>query len=66
MFVVLLQLTKVGGGAFGNKADWIISAIQSALYKFKDEPLDVELIHFPEYEETYSKLKVNPADEKKE
>lgn len=43
-----LQLTKVGGGVFGNDQAWIASAIQSALNKFEAEPLDVELIHYNE------------------
>mmetsp|Transcript_124598 Transcript_124598/g.398974 ORF Transcript_124598/g.398974 Transcript_124598/m.398974 type:complete len:498 (+) Transcript_124598:107-1600(+) len=38
-------LTLLGGGAFGNRQKWIMEAIEAALVKFRDEPLDVVLLH---------------------
>jgi hypothetical protein len=39
-------LTQVGGGAFGNRSLWILRAIENALKKFEDAPLDVYLVHY--------------------
>jgi diketogulonate reductase-like aldo/keto reductase len=39
------QLTKVGGGAFGNDAQLIVHAIRKSLHKFETHPLDVYLLH---------------------
>lgn len=39
-------LTSVGGGVFGNRSDWIASAIGRALQKCADLPLDVRLGHY--------------------
>lgn len=44
-FVLFLQLTKVGGGAFGNEPQWIVNAINKALHTFASHPLDVYLLH---------------------
>ena len=41
-----LYLTLVGGGAFGNRKDWIIDAISMAISKFKLTPLDVKIVSF--------------------
>jgi len=43
---VRVYLTCLGGGAFGNRPAWIRGAIQSALRKHRDAPLDVFLVHF--------------------
>ncbi len=43
---VQVFLTSVGGGVFGNRPCWIESAIQSALQKHEDQPLDVYLIKY--------------------
>lgn len=43
--VVFTQLTKVGGGVFGNSPQWIVNAINKALCKFASHPLDVYLLH---------------------
>lgn len=43
---VTVYLTMVGGGAFGNRKDWIVQAIQSALAACGDEPIDVCLLHY--------------------
>ena len=41
----LLYLTAVGGGAFGNRTEWIAQAITKAIEKYQKEPLDVKLVH---------------------
>ena len=43
---VKVFLTLLGGGSFGNKPPWIASAIQNALQHFKEQPLDVYLVHY--------------------
>ncbi|CAE8613444.1 unnamed protein product [Polarella glacialis] len=43
---VKVFLTAVGGGAFGNRSQWIIDAIQCALRTHQSAPLDVMLVHF--------------------
>ena len=35
----------LGGGAFGNRVEWIVDAVNAALETFKDAPLDVKLVH---------------------
>ena len=47
-------LTLIGGGAFGNKSDWIIKAIEKALEKYKDYPIDVMLVHHDSIDALYS------------
>lgn len=39
-------LTALGGGAFGNRIEWIREALLGALDKFRDAPLDVKLVHY--------------------
>lgn len=39
-------LTSLGGGAFGNKNEWIEKAIAGALSKHRGAPLDVKLVHY--------------------
>ncbi len=41
-----VYLTCVGGGAFGNRRQWIADAISRALALYSDEPLDVKLVHY--------------------
>jgi len=43
---VKVFLTKLGGGVFRNPDSWIGAAIVQALTKFRDEPLDVYLVHY--------------------
>eukprot|EP00614_Pseudopedinella_elastica_P017427 CAMPEP_0172654222 /NCGR_PEP_ID=MMETSP1068-20121228/244221_1 /TAXON_ID=35684 /ORGANISM="Pseudopedinella elastica, Strain CCMP716" /LENGTH=566 /DNA_ID=CAMNT_0013468663 /DNA_START=507 /DNA_END=2207 /DNA_ORIENTATION=+ len=43
---VAVYLTALGGGAFGNRIEWITEAIQGALEKMRHEPLDVYLVHY--------------------
>lgn len=39
-------LTLVGGGVFGNKIEWILEAIEKALIKFKQTPLDLMIVSY--------------------
>ena len=39
-------LTALGGGAFGNKTEWIADAIESSLAAHAMAPLDVTLVHY--------------------
>ena len=41
-----LYLTLIGGGAFGNKIEWITEAINNSIHKFKSTPLDVRVVSF--------------------
>ena len=43
---VKVFLTAVGGGAFGNRDEWIFDAMNAALQTHKDAPLDVFLVHY--------------------
>ena len=42
----ILFLTLIGGGAFGNRKDWIISAIDRAMYLYRNYDLDVRMISY--------------------
>ena len=41
-----LYLTLVGGGVFGNKLDWILSAIGRSLQIFEAANLDVSIVSY--------------------
>lgn len=41
-----LYLTLVGGGAFGNRINWIVNAIQQNIEKFSTTPLDVKIVSY--------------------
>ena len=41
-----MYLTALGGGAFGNKLEWICDAITNALDALSEWPLDVFLVHY--------------------
>ena len=43
-------LTCVGGGVFGNRTAWIISAIETAMEKWKHAPIDIKLATIKEYQ----------------
>ena len=43
---VVVFLTALGGGAFGNPTEWIVDAIRAALAVHADSPLDVRLVHY--------------------
>ncbi len=39
-------LTLVGGGAFGNKPNWILESIQKTIQKFKHTALDIKIVSY--------------------
>jgi len=39
-------LTLLGGGAFGNRADWILAALERTLIMFKHRDLDVSIVSY--------------------
>ncbi len=39
-------LTLVGGGAFGNKIEWIMDAIKNAIKIFSNTPLDIRIVSY--------------------
>jgi len=41
-----VYLTLLGGGAFGNRNDWIISAIRRSLKKYANTPLDIRIVSY--------------------
>ena len=41
-----LYLTMVGGGVFGNKFEWILSAIDRSLERFANSGLDVKIVSY--------------------
>lgn len=41
-----LYLTMLGGGAFGNKTEWIVEAIRPMLHKFSGAELDVVIVSY--------------------
>ena len=43
---VKVYLTALGGGAFGNRNEWICNAINKALRVYERCPLDVVLVHY--------------------
>ncbi len=42
----VMFLTRLGGGAFGNRAEWILGSMRRALQHFRDYRLDVRLVSF--------------------
>jgi len=49
-------LTKLGGGAFGNRSDWITSAIKTAILKYKNVPLHVHIVSYGHSDPDISQL----------
>ena len=43
---VSVYLTGLGGGAFGNRQQWILDAISTALANHSAAPIDVRLVHY--------------------
>ena len=43
---VKVYLTKLGGGAFGNRTLWICDALRRALHLYRGMPLDVMMVNF--------------------
>lgn len=50
---VQVFLTMLGGGVFRNDASWISNAIERALDRYKDYPLDVVLVHFRDFDASF-------------
>ncbi|KJH69670.1 hypothetical protein [Aliterella atlantica] len=49
-------LTLLGGGAFGNKIDWIIAGIQRALNLYKHFDLDVAIVSYGSSKQSIQQL----------
>jgi len=43
---ITVYLTHLGGGAFGNRDEWILAAVQGALDRHRDANLDVRMVHY--------------------
>ena len=41
-----VYLTLIGGGAFGNDKEWIMSAIGKSIRKFSKTPLDIQIVSY--------------------
>ena len=41
-----VYLTQVGGGAFGNRPEWIVNAMERAFHRLGDSGLDVRIVHY--------------------
>ena len=41
-----VYLTLIGGGAFGNKTEWIIDALNRSLHLYKTVGLDVAIVSY--------------------
>lgn len=41
-----VYLTLVGGGAFGNKYEWIFDALKKSILKFSKTPLNVKIVSY--------------------
>lgn len=53
---VTVYLTALGGGAFGNRFNWIVDAIEKALHQYADMPLDVKLVHYGSIHPAFRRL----------
>ncbi len=49
-------LTLVGGGAFGNAEYWILESIQQAIRKFKNTPLEVQIVSYGQSNENLKRV----------
>jgi hypothetical protein len=52
-------LTLLGGGAFGNRLEWIVSAIRRALDACREWPLDVAIVSYGQPDPDVSRLVSN-------
>ena len=57
---VKCYLTVLGGGAFGNKDEWIRDAIRDALDRYQGWPLHVVLVHYGSYARSWARLAPRP------
>jgi hypothetical protein len=44
--VGLVYLTQLGGGAFGNRPEWILDSMERALQRVRDQRLEVRLVSY--------------------
>ena len=51
-----VYLTLIGGGAFGNKQEWIINAIQRSLNLYKHAALDVAIVCYGQSKKSIKQL----------
>ena len=51
-----VYLTLLGGGAFGNRNDWITSAIRRSLKKYANTPLDIRIVSYDRPKECFREL----------
>ena len=51
-------LTFIGGGVFGNKRSWIVSAMQNALGRSRHLGLEVNICHFRELQTPYKDIRI--------
>ena len=52
-------LTKIGGGAFGNRHEWIANATQRALSKYRNYGLNIIQYHYDQKQPCYGQIKAN-------
>lgn len=53
---VTVFLTALGGGAFGNRQHWIRAAVEKAIRKHREEPIDVKMVHYGGVPAFYEKI----------
>ena len=51
-----VYLTQLGGGAFGNRAAWIVAAMERAFHLLADSGLDVRIVHYSGVSERFRDL----------
>ncbi|KAA8497404.1 hypothetical protein FVE85_1133 [Porphyridium purpureum] len=58
-----ILLTKVGGGVFENKIEWIVTAMARAVRKISQHgvPLDIRVVHYGSVESQYERLATPPV-----
>ena len=60
---VAVFLTALGDGSFGNDVSWVREALEAALDKYRDAPLDVALVHYGvDVDECWRQVDLPPAD----
>ena len=53
---VKVFLTKLGGGVFKNPHEWILEAIEKAVNKYKEAPLDIYVVHFGGIDKEFERI----------
>ena len=41
-----VYLTQLGGGAFGNRPQWIVAAMERAFHRLADSSIDARIVHY--------------------